>query len=217
MVRAGLRGLAALCLVVVTAILLAYVPTVYYDAPYLGALFIFGSIAMLGCALLIVGGNRNEKIERFGWALGAVIMLTVLAGFIASRTVGIISYHDSCVDLARHRQHGRGRGLPRLLRADHPAPRRADGAVPRRQAAGDRQRERPPAARRPGRLRARAQTGVTPWRRWENDRSFDPYAANRRISSLRRSSGSTMSSTTSSEARRTTSMSVSYSSRSWAT
>lgn len=95
MMRTGLRGLAALCLFVVTAILLAYVPTVYYDAHYLGALFIFASIAMLGCAVILLGGNASSSIEKFGWTLGAVILTIVFGGFVASRTVGLVAYHDA--------------------------------------------------------------------------------------------------------------------------
>lgn len=95
MMRTGLRGLAGLCLFVVTAILLAYVPTIYFDVHYLAALFIFASIALLGCAVIILGGNGNPSIERFGWTLGAVVMTIVFGGFIASRTVGLVAYHDS--------------------------------------------------------------------------------------------------------------------------
>lgn len=94
MMRTGVRGLAGLCLLVVTAILLAYVPTIYYDQHYLGALFVFASIALLGCAILIVLGNHNSSIERFGWTVGAVVMTVILAGYIASRTVGLVAYQD---------------------------------------------------------------------------------------------------------------------------
>jgi MFS family permease len=94
MARTGLRGLAGLCLFVVTAILLAYVPTIYYDQHYLGALFVFASIALLGCAILVMVANHNSSIERFGWTFGAVVMTVILGGYVASRTIGLVSYQD---------------------------------------------------------------------------------------------------------------------------
>ncbi len=92
LVRTAGRGLAALCLTVITAVLLVYVPQVYGSARYLGAAFVFACIALMAAAVLVTMGNRDRRIERFGWWLGAGVTAIVLGCAVAAATVGLPLY-----------------------------------------------------------------------------------------------------------------------------
>lgn len=94
MVTTALRGLAFACCFVVAAVQLAYDPVVYSYAHYLGALMIFAAMAIVAVAILLVWGNHIPALERAGWALGGFVMVAVLGGYIASRTVGLVDYRD---------------------------------------------------------------------------------------------------------------------------
>ncbi len=101
----------------------------------------------------------------------------------------------------RHRLDAAQSGVPERL--DQPDPIRHRHRSLRLEpvagpdvADGDGSRQGRPGPGRPH------QTGGTPWRRSEKWRSFPTARANRRMISARRCSGSTMTSTTSSEARR---------------
>lgn len=94
MVRTALRSVAFCCCFTVAAVLLAYDAEVYSYAHYLAALMIFGALGALAVAVLIAWGNRTPAIERGAWAVGGFVMVAVLGGFVASRTVGLVGYHD---------------------------------------------------------------------------------------------------------------------------
>lgn len=94
LVRTAARGLAASCLVLITALLLLNTDPVYEESHWLGAGFVFTSIAALACALMLTAGNANQRLERAGWLLGGLISACVIGFYVASRTVGLPGYAD---------------------------------------------------------------------------------------------------------------------------
>jgi len=55
------------------------------EMPYIGALFIVGNAAFTAGAIVLLGSRRR----RFGWALIGATSALELAGFVASRTIGL--------------------------------------------------------------------------------------------------------------------------------
>jgi hypothetical protein len=67
------------------------VPDHLHAMPYMGALFVVACVLLAAVLGGLVLAPRNEAV----WAAGAVICAGMVVGFLASRTVGLPSYHEA--------------------------------------------------------------------------------------------------------------------------
>jgi hypothetical protein len=71
-------------LTVIAAVHLLYAHGYYVFVPYVGLLF-YATVAAAACAS--VGLARGARV--WGWALGVLLAASALAGYVASRTIGL--------------------------------------------------------------------------------------------------------------------------------
>ncbi|MFB6438353.1 hypothetical protein ACFCVY_16475 [Streptomyces sp. NPDC056411] len=87
--RAALTGLAACCAVLSAVVHLVIAPEHLEEMPYIGILFIVGSVALLLAAAGLALAN-----SALAWWVGALVSGGMILGFALSRTVGLPSYHE---------------------------------------------------------------------------------------------------------------------------
>ena len=86
-----LRSLAIAMAAVEVAIHAVLAPSHLQETPYIGALFVALTVILTGVLIsLLLPGLR-----RFGWLIGAAVCAGMFVAFIASRTVGLPSYHET--------------------------------------------------------------------------------------------------------------------------
>lgn len=88
-VKASLRGVAALCALLSAVVHLLIAPEHLEETPYIGILFVVGSIALL---LAAAGLARRNPLPA--WLLGALVSGGMVLGFALSRTVGLPDYRE---------------------------------------------------------------------------------------------------------------------------
>ncbi|MFE7242153.1 hypothetical protein [Streptomyces sp. NPDC057582] len=87
----ALRGTAAFCALANAVIHLSLVPSHLTEMPYIGILFLFGSVVMLAVAAALV-----LQRQPFGaWLIGAITSIGMIIGFLLSRTVGLPDYREA--------------------------------------------------------------------------------------------------------------------------
>jgi hypothetical protein len=88
------RWLGILCAFVLAGIHLYLAPGRYSAEVYVGALFIFGALALLSAAMTLGVENwpRLIPLQRFSWASGAFTCAAMLGFFLVSRTAGLPGY-----------------------------------------------------------------------------------------------------------------------------
>ncbi|MFV5996513.1 hypothetical protein ACNPQM_29955 [Streptomyces sp. NPDC056231] len=87
----ALRGTAAFCALVNAVIHLSLVPSHLTEMPYIGILFLVGSVVMLGVA----AGLVLQKQPLGVWLIGAATSIVMIIGFLLSRTVGLPDYREA--------------------------------------------------------------------------------------------------------------------------
>ncbi|MER5459504.1 hypothetical protein ABT010_02165 [Streptomyces sp. NPDC002668] len=87
--QTSLRGVAALCALLSAVAHLLIVPEHLKEMPYMGILFLVGSIALLFAASGLALRNPLPA-----WLLGALVSGGMILGFTLSRTVGLPDYHE---------------------------------------------------------------------------------------------------------------------------
>ncbi|GGU95957.1 hypothetical protein GCM10010211_73860 [Streptomyces albospinus] len=88
-VGASLRGAAAACALISAVAHLLIVPEHLKEVPYMGMLFVVGSIALL---LAAAGLARRNPVPA--WLLGTLVSGGMVLGFALSRTVGLPDYKE---------------------------------------------------------------------------------------------------------------------------
>lgn len=89
-----LRGAAALCALLSAVAHLLLVPEHLQEMPYIGILFLVGSVALL---LAAAGLARRNPVPA--WLLGTLVSGGMVLGFALSRTVGLPGYQEQGWDL----------------------------------------------------------------------------------------------------------------------
>lgn len=88
-IESSLRGVAAVCAVLSAVTHLLLVPEHLEEVPYMGFLFLIGSVALLVAA---AGLARRNPVPA--WLLGTVVSGGMVLGFALSRTVGLPDYQE---------------------------------------------------------------------------------------------------------------------------
>ncbi|GGV77218.1 hypothetical protein GCM10015535_09980 [Streptomyces gelaticus] len=87
----ALRGTGAVCALASAVLHLMLVPSHLTEMPYIGVLFLIGSVVLLAVAAGLLLHQRP-----FGaWLIGAVTSIGMIAGFLLSRTVGLPDYRET--------------------------------------------------------------------------------------------------------------------------
>ncbi|MFJ9851120.1 hypothetical protein [Streptomyces sp. NPDC101150] len=87
--EARLRGAAAICALLSAVVHLLLVPEHLQEVPYIGILFLVGSVALL---VVAAGLARRDPVPA--WLLGVVVNGGMILGFALSRTVGLPDYRE---------------------------------------------------------------------------------------------------------------------------
>ncbi|MFI6061018.1 hypothetical protein [Streptomyces sp. NPDC051286] len=87
----ALRGTAASCALANAVIHLSLVPSHLTEMPYIGILFLVGSVVMLGVAAGLVLQRQPLGV----WLIGAATSVGMIIGFLLSRTVGLPDYREA--------------------------------------------------------------------------------------------------------------------------
>ncbi|WP_234442026.1 hypothetical protein [Streptomyces sp. NRRL S-1448] len=87
--EASLRGVAAVCALLSAVAHLLIVPEHFKEVPYMGILFLIGSVALLVAA---AGLARRNPVPA--WLLGTLVSGGMVLGFALSRTVGLPNYQE---------------------------------------------------------------------------------------------------------------------------
>ncbi len=87
--EASLRGVAAVCALLSAVAHLLIVPEHLKEVPYMGILFLIGSVALLVAA---AGLARRNPVPA--WLLGTLVSGGMVLGFALSRTVGLPNYQE---------------------------------------------------------------------------------------------------------------------------
>lgn len=85
-----IRRFAAGAIALAGVLHLVLVPEYLSEKPYIGILFLLSVPLTAAAAVLLWSGN-----SRIGWALGGLTAAGMLAGFVASRTIGLPAYNPS--------------------------------------------------------------------------------------------------------------------------
>ncbi|MQS17668.1 hypothetical protein F7Q99_37145 [Streptomyces kaniharaensis] len=86
----ALRGTAAACALASAVLHLILVPSHLEEKPYIGVLFVVGSVPLL----LVAAGLVVRRRPLGAWAVGALVSLGMITGFLLSRTVGLPGYYE---------------------------------------------------------------------------------------------------------------------------
>jgi MFS family permease len=80
---------------VLTALFLFWLPTVYAGSFTLGTLLVFGAFFLTASAVLLVarGGERIRRLHALGWGIGGVTVAFYAGALCVTRIVGIGRYH----------------------------------------------------------------------------------------------------------------------------
>ncbi|MFG2561342.1 hypothetical protein [Streptomyces sp. NPDC048496] len=87
----ALRGTAAFCALANAVIHLSLVPSHLAEMPYIGILFLVGSVVMLCVASGLVLQRQPVGV----WLIGAAASIGMIIGFLLSRTVGLPDYREA--------------------------------------------------------------------------------------------------------------------------
>jgi hypothetical protein len=87
----ALRGTGAICALASAVLHLLLVPSHLAEMPYIGVLFLIGSVVLLAVAT----GLAVLRRPLGAWLLGAATNIGMIVGFLLSRTVGLPGYHET--------------------------------------------------------------------------------------------------------------------------
>lgn len=90
---AVLRGVAALCALTSAVLHLMLFPSHLVEMPYIGILFLVGSLALIYTAVGLAWHNPVPA-----WVVGALVSAGMIVGLVLSRTVGLPGYREDSWD-----------------------------------------------------------------------------------------------------------------------